>query len=185
MQESTAEERGQSPYTSDARKDAALVMKPKSGAFDSAEEDAGPYGRSPVDSPPQGPWSRGRPPLSPVKQSVQDLSASRESISIDPMTGMPKQDINVHCNPLFTEPMAVHHSSSVQKHAASGSVASRQISEGASDQGLVGSEGIGQQRAVPASPPSKLQQSLRALLQQHAERTEVGLACLCADAGPH
>ena len=160
MQDSAAELKEQARYISDSRKDVELVTNSKSGAADSAEEEAGPYGRTPADSPPQDSRGQGRPPLSPVRQSLQDLAVSGESISIDPMTGMPKQDMNVHCNPLFTEPMAL-----------------QQSSEAPSKQG------IGQRKAVPASPPSKLKQSLRTLLQQHTERIEVGLACPCTVAG--
>ena len=153
----------------------------------SSEGEVAPYGRTPLGSPPQGSRGQGRPPLSPVRQSLQDLALSRESspgkaalvpVSIDPLTGMPKQDINVHCNPLFTEPQIAHpqhQSGAAQKHGSVGH--SKVSSHQGSETSLTHNEGIGQQRDMLASPPSKLQQSLRALLQQHTQDMEVCIAC--------
>ena len=121
-------------------------------------------------SPPlRGMIGQGKPPLSPVRQSLQDLALSHESspaklalvpMSIDPVTGMPKQDVNVHCNPLFTEPMAGQHSSAFQQQPSS-----------IVDHDLDGVRDT--LKAVASSPPSALQRSLRARLQQHAEEMEV------------
>ena len=152
----------------------------------SSEGEVVSYGKPPLGSPPQGSRSQGRPPLSPVRQSLQDLALSRESspgkaalvpVSIDPLTGMPKQDINVHCNPLFTEPQTAHlqHQNSAAQKLGSGDGIGhgKLLSQQGSETSLTCNEGIGQQRHVPASPPSKLQQSLRALLQQHTQDMEV------------
>lgn len=120
-------------------------------------------------SPLRGMRGQGKPPLSPVRQSLQDLALSHESspaklalvpMSIDPVTGMPKQDVNVHCNPLFTEPMAGQHSSAFQQQPSS--IVDHDL-DGVSDT----------LKAVASSPPSALQRSLRARLQQHAEEMEV------------
>ena len=154
-----------------------------------SEGEVGPHGKTPLGSPPQGSRGQSRPPLSPVRRSLQDLALSRESspgkaalvpVSIDPMTGMPKQDINVHCNPLFTEPQIAHpqNQSGAAQQQGSGDVGhGKVLSHQGSEISLTCNEGIGQQRDVPASPPSKLQQSLRALLQQHTQDMEVCIAC--------
>lgn len=150
----------------------------------SSEGEVVPYGKTPLGSPPQGSRGQGRPPLSPVRQSLQDLALSRESspgkaalvpVSIDPLTGMPKQDINVHCNPLFTEPQIAHqpHQNGAAQRHGSGVGRGKVLSQQGSETSLMRNEGVGQQRDVPASPPSKLQQSLRALLQQHTQDMEV------------
>lgn len=145
-----------------------------------------PYGTTAVGMAPWGFRGQGRPPLSPVRQSVQDLALSCESSpgkvvlpssSIDPVTGMPKHDINVHCNPLFTEPLTAQQSGAARTHGT-GDVAHHHVhpGQGCEPASLAHTEGIGQQRDVPASPPSELQQSLRALLQQHTQKMEVSVA---------
>ena len=152
-------------HESDASNDAQRVTHTQLGATDGTGGNDMPY---------EALGGKGRPPLSPVRQSLQDLMMSRESTpgkgalvpgSIDPVTGMPKQDINVHCNPLFTEPMAAQQSSVVHRHMADAA------SPGTSALAVAG-QGVGQQKAVTVSPPSKLQQSLRTLLQDHADRME-------------
>lgn len=161
----------------------------------SSEGEVVPYGKTRIGSPPQGSRGQGRPPLSPVRQSLQDLALSRESspgkaalvpVSIDPLTGMPKQDINVHCNPLFTEPLLAHQQqqqmSAAQRDRSSEVDHDDVLSQHGTQTSLTRNQGIGQQRDVPPSPPSKLQQSLRALLQQHTQDMEVCVACRYADA---
>ena len=160
----------------------------------SSEGEGGPYGKTRLGSPPQGSRGQGRPPLSPLRQSLQDVALSRESspgkaalvpVSIDPLTGMPKQDINVHCNPLFTEPLAAQQqqqNSAAHRGATNDVDHHNALSRHGSETSLTRNQGIGQQRDVPASPPSKLQQSLRALLQQHAQDMEVCTACRRANA---
>lgn len=155
----------------------------------SSEGEAVPYGVTPVGSPPRGCRGQGRPPLSPVRQSLQDLALSRESSpgkaalvpsSVDPVTGMPNQDINVHCNPLFTEPLMTQQQQqqkgAAQNDGTSGVDHDNLSYQQGSETSLTHNEGIGQQRDVPGSPPSKLQQSLRALLQQHTQSMEVNFA---------
>lgn len=155
---------------------------------DTSEGEVVPYGRT---SPQRGSRGQGRPPLSPVRQSLQDLALSRESspgkaalvaVSIDPVTGMPKPDINVHCNPLFTEPLLAHQqqqqqNGAAQQHGTGDAEHDAMLPQQGSETSLPRREGIGQQQQeVPASPPSKLQQSLRALLQQHTQDMQVGIA---------
>lgn len=155
---------------------------------DTSEGEVLPYDRTPADSPPRGSRGQGRPPLSPVRQSLQDLALSRESspgkaalvpVSIDPVTGMPKPDINVHCNPLFTEPLLAHQqqqTAAAQKQGTGDAEHDAMLPQQDSQTSLTRREGIGkQQQQVPASPPSKLQQSLRALLQQHTQDMQVGI----------
>ena len=150
----------------------------QSEALDTALVEALPQGRS-LGSPTRSFRGQGKPPLSPVRQSLQDLTLSRDSspaklalvpVSIDPVTGMPKQDVNVHCNPLFTEPMAgqhtVHSSASPKQNGDKADSDQKQQQQRLADN---------HPRAVPSSPPSQLQKSLRAMLQQHAAEMEVGM----------
>lgn len=154
---------------------------------DTSEGEVLTDGRTPGGSPPRGSRGQGRPPLSPVRQSLQDLALSREPspgkaavvpVSIDPVTGMPKQDINVHCNPLFTEPLIAHQqhqNGAAQEHGTGDVEHGAMLAQQGSETSLPRRAGIGQQQQeVPASPPSKLQQSLRALLQQHTQDMQVG-----------
>ena len=142
---------------------------------------------------PQSARGQGRPPLSPVRQSLQDLTLSRESspektalvpISIDSETGMPKQDMNVHCNPLFTEPLAAQlgtgagHKKELNSIGKGRSSSRHHVAAAESSLTHTDKGSSSQQMAVPPSPPSKLQQSLRALLQQHTDRMEVSLTCM-------
>ena len=182
----TAKEEEQSSVGNDAQ--AASENGPELPVSDNTDREAVPNGTTAVSLSPWGLRGQGRPPLSPVRQSVQDLALSRESSpgkmvlpssSSDAVTGMLKQDMNVHCNPLFTEPLTAHQTGAAQKLGTGGghhgSPRSQQGSEAAS---LGRSEGIGQQRDVPGSPPSELQQSLRALLQQHSRQMEVSIASI-------
>lgn len=143
-----------------------------------------------LSSPTRSLRGQGKPPLSPVRQSLQDLVSSRDSspgkaalvpISLDPVTGVPIQDVNVHCNPLFTEPTAGQHGSPSQKQLQDRSdfdSAEQQqqqpqkepLSRASADGGKDARHGT-----VPSSPPSQLQKSLRALMQQHTEELEVCL----------
>jgi len=141
-------------------------------------------------SPTRGLRSQGKPPLSPVRQSLQDLVLSHDSspsehalvpVSIAPVMGMPKQDMNVHCNPLFTDPLAGQpdaHGSPAQKRIADRSDLShseqhQQLQKNATVSASAGELKVAGPRAVPSSPPSQLQKSLRAIMQQHAEELEV------------
>ena len=129
-------------------------------------------------SPPQGVRSQGKPPRSPVRQSLQDLALSRGSspgksalvpLSIDPITGLPKHDVNVHCNPLFTEPLAGQQQSSARERMAEGT---SEEDESDAEQPTRTVERA-ETRAEPASPPSELQSALRARLQRHAQEMQV------------
>ncbi len=145
---------------------------------------------SPSGSPNRGPRGQGRPPLSPVRQSLQDLVLSHDSspsklalvpVSIASVMGMPKQDMNVHCNPLFTDPLAGQpdaHDSPAQKQIADRPDLShveqhQQHQKKALVSASAGAVKVAGQRAVPSSPPSQLQKSLRAIMQQHAKDLEV------------
>ncbi len=146
-------------------------------------------------SPTRGLRGQGKPPLSPVRQSLQDLALSRDSspskialipVSIAPVMGMPKQDMNVHCNPLFTDPLAGQpdaHDSPAQKQIADRSDLShaeqhQQHQKKAIVSASTGEMKVAGQRAVPSSPPSQLQRSLRAIMQQHAQELEVCITLL-------
>ncbi|KAA6422420.1 MAG: hypothetical protein FRX49_07595 [Trebouxia sp. A1-2] len=135
------------------------------------------------------PRGQGKPPLSPVRQSLQDLVLSHDSspsehalvpVSIAPVMGMPKQDMNVHCNPLFTDPLAGQpdaHDSPAQKRVVdrpdlSHSEQHQQHQNNATVSASAGNLQVAGQGAVPTSPPSQLQMSLRAIMQQHAEELE-------------
>ncbi len=150
---------------------------------------------SPYGSPIRGPRGQGKPPLSPVRQSLQDLVLSHDSspgehalvpVSIAPVMGMPKQDMNVHCNPLFTDPLAGQpdaHDSPAQKQIADRSDLShveqhQQHQKKAVVSASAGEVKVAGQRAVPSSPPSQLQRSLRAIMQQHADELEVCIMLL-------
>jgi len=146
-------------------------------------------------SPTRGLRGQRKPPLSPVRQSLQDLALSRDSspsknalvpVSIAPVMGMPKQDMNVHCNPLFTDPLAGQpdaHDSPAQKRIANKSDLSiveqlQQRQKIAIVSASAGELKVAERRAVPSSPPSQLQRSLRAIMQQHAEELEVCIELL-------
>ena len=150
---------------------------------------------SPSGSPNRGLRGQGKPPLSPVRQSLQDLVLSHDSapsehalvpVSIAPVMGMPKQDMNVHCNPLFTDPLAGQpdaHDSPAQKQIADTSDLShseqhQQHQKKAIVSASAGALKVAGQRAVLSSPPSQLQRSLRAIMQQHAEELEVCITLL-------
>lgn len=146
-----------------------------------------------LSSPTRSLRGQGKPPLSPVRQSLQDLVSSRDSspgkaalvpFSLDPVTGVPIQDVNVHCNPLFTEPTAGQHAmhgspSSKQLQDRSGIDSAEQQQQQRQKEPLSDASADGAKDArhgtVPSSPPSQLQKSLRALMQQHTEELEVCL----------
>jgi len=150
---------------------------------------------SPSGSPNRGLRGQGKPPLSPVRQSLQHLVLSHDSspsehalvpVGIAPVMGMPKQDMNVHCNPLFTDPLAGQHDahdSPAQKQIADRSDLSdveqhQQHQKKAIVSASAGEVKVAGQRAIPSSPPSQLQRSLRAIMQQHAEELEVCITLL-------
>ena len=156
---------------------------------------------SPSGSPNRGPKGQGKPPLSPVRQSLQDLVLSHSSspsehalvpVSIAPVMGMPKQDMNVHCNPLFTDPLAGQpdaHESPAQKRTANRSDLSHVEQHQQHQKNTVvcasaGKMKVAGQKAVPSSPPSQLQMSLRAIMQQHAEELEVCITLLLSTPQP-
>lgn len=120
---------------------------------------------------------QGRPSLSPVRQSQSQSALSNAStpgkgINL-PHNAQAAIDMNVICNPLFTEPAGAKHAGSVSQHQGIGR------SPGA-DQAFVDEQGgaLADRKDASSykgveqelkSPPSKLQQSLRHLMQRHSQ----------------
>ena len=116
---------------------------------------------------------QGRPPLSPVRQSQTALSnASTPGKDINVTSGAQAIDMNVICNPLFTEPAGARRGDSARQQLPGigrcgvPDQASVQQQEGVSVQHGASSNDHGPEMK---SPPSKLQQSLRMLMQRHNE----------------
>lgn len=126
-------------------------------------------------SPPKQPHvtGQGRPPLSPVRQSQTALSnASTPGKDINLTSGAQAIDMNVICNPLFTEPAGTRHGDCARQQLPGigrcgvPDQASVHQQEGLSVQPGAFSNEHGREMN---SPPSKLQQSLRMLMQRHSE----------------
>ena len=122
---------------------------------------------------------QGRPPLSPVRQSQPQTALSNASTpgkddsSIQTgLTGAATQDMNVHCNPLFTEParLMLNDGAQQQQGIGRGTVPQQSLMK-QQEASCVHKSAANQEQGqeVLQSPPSKLQQSLRMMMQKHSE----------------
>lgn len=120
---------------------------------------------------------QGRPSLSPARQSQTQTALSNAStpgkgIHLDSIA-QPIIDMNVICNPLFTEPTLQGHAGSVRQRQGIGrNPAPGQDPMPQQTEAPVGKPGTSNRVEMQpglTSPPSELQQSLRKLMQRHTE----------------
>ena len=115
---------------------------------------------------------QGKPPLSPERQPLTSASTPKGPASIQAaLTGVATPDVNVHCNPLFTEPLGgQQHSDERQQDLAMASHAADVSPEAAkAAEGVTDASSRHKAQYALHSPPSKLQESLRMLMRRHNE----------------
>lgn len=157
----TGEKEGRTAVQHSDAEDLGQIMAPCTEARQKEDEGMSSYEGSPAKGFLAG---QGKPPLSPERRSTALTPKGPSSITAA-LTGMATPDVNVHCNPLFTEPMGAQNSDDRQQGLAKARHAADTSPEAVTS--AADSNHSSSRQLALQSPPSKLQQALRKMMQQH------------------